>query len=222
MSVSDNILSIKNDIPDHVKLVAVSKFHPADVVQQAYSVGQRIFGESRMQELEKKYTALPKDIEWHFIGHLQTNKVKTIVPYIHTIHSVDSWKLLSEIDKQALAVGRSICCLLEVHIAREESKYGLSYDECIRFLSEGLWKDCKHAYIGGLMGMATYTDDKDQIRSEFKGLKLFFDEIKDSYFPEDSRFSELSMGMSGDYLIAIEEGATMIRVGSSIFGEREY
>ncbi|NDV79633.1 YggS family pyridoxal phosphate-dependent enzyme [Dysgonomonas sp. 511] len=222
MNVADNIQQITDTIPEGVKLVAVSKFHPAGVVQQAYDAGQRIFGESRMQEIDKKHTELPGDIEWHFIGHLQTNKVKFILPYTHTIHSIDSWKLLAEIEKQASAINKPVCCLLEIHIAAEDAKYGLTFDECRKFLAEGLWKDCKFAYIGGLMGMATYTEDEDQIRKEFRSLKQFFDEVKSGFFSEYDNFSELSMGMSGDYKIAIEEGSTMIRVGSSIFGEREY
>ncbi|MDH6308883.1 pyridoxal phosphate enzyme (YggS family) [Dysgonomonas sp. PFB1-18] len=222
MSITDNIHTINKELPSGVKLVAVSKFHGADAIQEAYDAGQRIFGESRMQEIDQKHSTLPQDIEWHFIGHLQTNKVKYIVPYIHTIHSVDSWKLLSEIEKYASTVKKKVCCLLEVHIAQEESKYGLSIENCKKFLSDNLWKDCKYAYIGGLMGMATYTDDTEQIRKEFRALKKLFDEIKKDHFANDSKFSELSMGMSGDYRIAIEEGSTLIRIGSSIFGEREY
>ena len=222
MSVADNLKQITGSIPQGVKLVAVSKFHPAEMVQQAYDAGQRIFGESRMQEVDKKHAELPADIQWHFIGHLQTNKVKLILPYTHTIHSIDSWKLLAEIEKQASAINKPICCLLEMHIAEEEAKYGLSFDECRQFLAGGLWENCKFAYIGGLMGMATYTEDEDRIRKEFRSLKQFFDEIKAGFFSGYDNFTELSMGMSGDYKIAIEEGSTMIRVGSSIFGEREY
>ena len=165
---------------------------------------------------------MPQDIEWHFIGHLQTNKVKAIVPYVHTIHSVDSWKLLQEIDKQATSVNKRICCLLEIHIAEEDSKYGLSFDTCRQMLDEDLWKQLKYAYIGGVMGMATFTDNVDLIRTEFRSLKLFYDELKADYFHDFDSFSEISMGMSDDYKIAVEEGATIVRVGSSIFGQREY
>lgn len=222
MNISDNLHTIKDSLPGTVKLVAVSKFHPIEAIQQAYDAGQRIFGESRMQEISQKHQQLPEDIEWHFIGHLQTNKVKAIIPYTHTIHSVDSWKLLQEIEKQAANVEKRICCLLEIHIAKEDAKYGLTFDECRKILNEGLHKQLKYAYIGGVMGMATFTDDIEQIRTEFKSLKLFYDELKNDYYPNNNLFSEISMGMSDDYKIAIEEGSTMIRVGSSIFGHREY
>lgn len=222
MSISGNIDTIKANLPAGVKLVAVSKFHPVEAIKEAYDAGQRIFGESRMQEIDRKHSLLPQDIEWHFIGHLQSNKVKSVVPYIHTIQSVDSWKLLSEIEKHAAAIGKRIQCLLEIHIAQEDAKYGLSYEQCRQFLKEGLWKTCKHAYIGGVMGMATYTEDEVQIGKEFRDLKQFFDEIKKEYFRDDDSFSEISMGMSGDYMIAMNEGSTMVRIGSSIFGNREY
>jgi len=222
VSIADNLSAIKNDLPENVKLVAVSKFHAKKAIEEAYSAGQRIFGESRMQEIDQKHAVLPGDIEWHFIGHLQTNKVKTIVPYIHTIHSVDSLKLLSEIEKQASIINKPIHCLLEIHIAKEEAKYGFSFEDCRKILFDGQWKNYKYAKITGLMGMATFTDDKEQVRKEFRRLKVFFDEIKDTCFSNDPDFRELSMGMSDDYPIAIEEGSTMIRVGSSIFGDREY
>jgi len=222
MSISDNINTIKESLPTETKLVAISKFHGIEAIKEAYSAGQRIFGESRMQEIDKKHSLLPQDIQWHFVGHLQTNKVKAIIPYINTIQSLDSWKLLSEIEKQAGAIKKRICCFLEVHIAQEEAKYGFSYDECRQFLKESHWKNCKYAYIGGVMGMATNTDDKEQVRKEFKNLKLFFNELKNDYFPDSTDFTEISMGMSDDYKIAVEEGSTMVRVGSSIFGNREY
>lgn len=222
MGISENLHTIKSNLPDNVRLVAVSKFHNADAVRQAYDAGQRLFGESRMQEISQKYLELPGDIEWHFIGHLQTNKVKAILPYIHTIQSVDSWKLLWEIEKQAAAIQKQVCCLLEIHIAREEAKYGLTFDECRRFFAEKQSETLKYAYIGGVMGMATNTDDEKQIRQEFKNLKSFFDELKNDYFSADNRFSEISMGMSDDYMIAVEEGSTIVRIGSSIFGNREY
>lgn len=222
MNISDNLHKIKETLPETVKLVAVSKFHPVEAIQKLYDNGQRVFGESRMQEVDLKHSKLPQDIEWHFIGHLQTNKVKAIVPYVHTIHSVDSWKLLQEIDKQATSVNKRICCLLEIHIAEEDSKYGLSFDTCRQMLDEGLWKQLEYAYIGGVMGMATFTDNVDLIRTEFRSLKLFYDELKADYFHDFDSFSEISMGMSDDYEIAVEEGATIVRVGSSIFGQREY
>lgn len=222
MSITDNINTIKKELPTGVRLVAVSKFHPAGAIREAYNTGHRVFGESRMQELNTKHSILPDDIEWHFIGHLQTNKVKSILSYVHTIESIDSWKLLEEVEKQAAIIQKSVRCLLEVHIAQENSKYGLSLDECRHFFSSGEWKKYKFAQISGLMGMATNTEDKNQIRKEFKNLKLFFDEIKNNYLSDNINFSELSMGMSGDYHIAIEEGSTMIRVGTSIFGNREY
>lgn len=222
MSISENIYSIKKSIPSGVKLVAVSKFHDEVAIHEAYDAGQRIFGESRMQELSKKQSILPTDLEWHFIGHLQTNKVKAIVPYVHTIHSVDSPKLLLEIEKQASNIQKQVCCLLEIHIAKEDSKYGFSFDTCRQLLDSQQSKELKFAYIGGVMGMATNTEDENIIREEFKHLRCFFNEIKTNYYPFDSRFSEISMGMSDDYMIAVEEGSTMIRVGSSIFGHREY
>lgn len=222
MGIASNLNNIKLTLPDNVKLVAVSKFHSVKDIGAAYEGGQRIFGESRMQELDSKYKLLPQDIEWHFIGHLQTNKVKFIVPYIHTIESVDSWKLLIEINKQAILSDRIINCLLEIHIAKEDSKYGLSIDECKEFLAQNDWKSLNGIRITGIMGMATYTEDKEQIRKEFRLLKSTFDEIKDSFFKDFNYFSEVSMGMSHDYEIAIQEGSTIVRIGSAIFGDRTY
>lgn len=220
--ISDTIKTIKNDLPEGVNLVAVSKFHSIEAIQEAYGAGQRIFGESRMQEIDKKQSTLPKDIQWHFIGHLQTNKVKAIVPYIHTIQSLDSWKLMSEIEKNASKIKKQIRCLIEVHIAEEDDKFGFSFDECRHFLEEGLWKDCNYAYLGGVMGMATNTNEEDIVRKEFHNLKLFFEEIKEKYFSNNDEFCEISMGMSDDYKIAVAEGSTMVRIGSTIFGDREY
>lgn len=222
MSISSNLDTIKSQLPENVKLVAVSKFHPKEALMEAYHAGQRIFGESRVQELDGKAKDLPSDIEWHLIGHLQTNKVKFIVPYIHTIQSVDSWKILFEINKNAEQVGRKINCLLEIKIAQEDSKFGLSFDDCRTLLKTQNWKDLNNVQISGVMGMASLTDDEVQIRKEFKTLKSFADELKVSFFSDDSQFCEISMGMSHDYKIAIEEGATFVRVGTSIFGEREY
>lgn len=222
MSISANLDAVKSLLPEGVKLVAVSKFHPKEALEKAYNAGQRVFGESRVQELSGKQEVLPDDIEWHLIGHLQTNKIKTVVPYIHTIQSVDSWKVLSEIDKYASKVDRKINCLLEIYIAQEDSKYGLSFDECRNLLEKEDWKALQNVQITGLMGMATNTDDASQIRQEFRSLRAFFEELKQTFFKEDANFSEISMGMSHDYRIAIEEGSTIIRVGTSIFGEREY
>lgn len=222
MNIKEIINEIKSELPQSTRLVAVSKFHPAEAISEAYDGGQRIFGESKVQELEEKYKVLPKDIEWHFIGHLQTNKVKYIAPYISMIHAVDSYKLLCEINKQAQKANRVIKCLLEIHIAKEESKYGFSFESCRQMLDTEEWKGLENVSVCGVMGMATFTDDDAEIRNEFKSLHDFFTELKNSYFSNDDNFREISMGMSDDYPIAIEEGSTMIRVGSKIFGVRNY
>jgi len=222
MSIAENLTTILSTLPQNVKLVVVSKFNPAEAVNEAYDAGQRIFGESRAQELAGKQPLLPEDIEWHFIGHLQTNKIKTIIPYIHTIQSIDSWKLLTEIDKQATSAGRTVNCMLEIYIASEDTKYGLSFDECRKLLSENNWEELKSVRITGVMGMATYIDDIVQIRNEFRSLKNFYEELKKGYFADKPYFKEISMGMSHDYKIAVEEGSTMVRIGSSVFGERKY
>lgn len=205
-----------------VKLVAVSKFHPAPMLQEAYDAGQRIFGESHVQELEVKHNSLPKDIQWHFIGHLQTNKVKYIAPYISLIHAVDTLKLLKEIDKQARKIDRVIDCLLQVHVAKEETKFGFSPEEIIEMCKNGEWKNYTHARICGLMCMATNTDDQQEVQKEFKRVRQLFDQLKTQCFSQSEAFTQISMGMSHDYPIAIAEGSTMIRVGSKIFGERTY
>ena len=222
MSIQQNITEIRKHIPKHVRLVCVSKFHPNEAVMEAYDCGERIFGESKVQEMCGKYETLPKDISWHFIGHLQSNKIKFIVPFVELIHGVDSYKLLEEINKQALKAGKTVNCLLQIHIAREETKFGFSEVELLNTLSEGKWKELTGISLSGLMGMATYTDNREQIRSELKGLKILFDLVKDLYFKDNASFCELSMGMSDDYQIAIEEGSTLVRIGSSIFGIREY
>lgn len=222
MDIQANLKEVLTSLPAQVKLVAVSKFHPNESIEQAYRAGQRIFGESKVQELTGKYETLPKDIEWHFIGHLQTNKVKYIAPYITMIHAVDSYKLLAEIDKQAAKNGRVIPCLLEIHIAQEESKYGFTFQECREMLEAGEWKNLTHICIAGLMGMATFTEDETEIKREFDSLKQFFNEIKQNYFADRDTFREISMGMSHDYPLAIEAGSTLVRVGSKIFGERIY
>ncbi len=220
--IQEEIQTIKAGLPESVRLVAVSKFHPIEALQEAYEGGQRIFGESKVQEMTQKYEALPKDIEWHFIGHLQTNKIKYMAPYVALIHGVDSYKLLSEINKQAAKAGRIIPCLLQIHIAQEETKFGFSTDECRSMLEEGNWRQLKNVQIAGVMGMATNTEDEAQIKREFSTLSAFFQEVKETYFREVSSFKEISMGMSDDYPIAIEEGSTLIRIGSRIFGARNY
>lgn len=220
MSVRDNIDELRKVVPERVKIVAVSKFHPSEMIREAYEEGQKVFGESRVQELQIKQAELPADIEWHFIGGLQRNKVKFIAPFVSLIHSMDSERLMREIEKQGAANNRKISCLLQIHIAEEDTKSGFSIDECRQFLAEGKWRECAHVQFIGVMGMATYTDDREQVRREFRQLKSFFDEVKSQYFADDDNFKEISMGMSGDYPIAIEEGSTMIRVGTLIFGNR--
>ena len=213
---------IKAELPQTTRLVAVSKFHPTEAIKEAYDAGQRIFGESRVQELENKRTVLPKDIEWHFIGHLQTNKVKYIAPYISMVHAVDSYRLLDEINRQAAKRDRTIPCLLEIHIAQEETKYGLTPDECTQMLGEGKWKELKNISISGIMGMATNTDNEAIIEKEFATLENYFKELKSTVFKEYEPFKELSVGMSDDYRIAIRHGSTFVRIGSRIFGTRNY
>ena len=220
--VAANLRAVKEGLPNGVRLVAVSKFHPAEHIEAAYAAGQRLFGESHEQELSKKYDILPKDIEWHFIGHLQTNKVKYIAPYISMIDAVDSMKLLKEINKQAAKNNRVIKVLLELHVADEATKYGFTFDACRQMLDEGEWRQLENIEICGLMAMATNTSDEDQIRREFNSAASFFDEVKTKYFAESSYFCERSWGMSGDYKVAVGCGSTMVRVGTAIFGEREY
>ncbi|MDL2222029.1 YggS family pyridoxal phosphate-dependent enzyme [Parabacteroides sp. OttesenSCG-928-N08] len=222
MSIKQRIQQLQATLPKGVSLVAVSKFHPAESLMQAYEAGQRIFGESRAQELKAKQALLPNDIEWHFIGTLQSNKVKDIAAYVHTIHSVDSLKLMQEIEKQAAKHQREIRILLEIHIAEEETKQGLSPEACRLLLQQYSPINFPHLRIVGLMCMATYTDDERQIRDEFRRVNALFLELKETLFADDPQFNVLSMGMSHDYPIAIEEGSTMIRVGTLLFGEREY
>lgn len=204
------------------KLVAVSKTHPASAIEEAYAAGQRIFGESTAQELVDKHEKLPKDIEWHFIGHLQSNKVKYIAPFVHLIHAVDSEKLLQTIHKEGVKNNRTINCLLQVHLAREESKFGLSPAQLRQWLNSQSWKSCTHARICGLMTIATNTEEEAVLHQEFATLQTLFTELKQQHFGEDVHFCELSMGMSADYPLALQHGATLIRVGSRIFGYRDY
>ena len=220
MNISNNIRKFLETIPESVKLVAVSKTKPNEAILEAYHAGQRIFGENKIQDLAKKFEELPKDIEWHMIGHLQTNKVKYIAAFVALIHAIDSLKLLKAIDKEAKKNERVIKCMLQLHIAEEDTKFGFSFNELTEILSSEDYSKLKNIKIVGLMGMATYTDDENQIRSEFQYLKTCFNELKNKYFSESKSFKELSMGMSGDYKIAIQEGSTMIRVGSLIFGAR--
>lgn len=220
--VAKNLHEVLRDLPDGVKLVAISKFHPNEYIEVAYNEGQRIFGESQEQELSRKVDTLPKDIEWHFIGHLQTNKVKYIAPYISMIEAVDSLKLLKEINKQAAKHNRVINVLLELHIAEEESKYGFSPDACRQLLEEGEWKNLTNVHIVGLMMMASNVDDQEQIRREMTIAADLFDELKAKYFADDANFKERSWGMSHDYKIAVECRSTMVRVGTTIFGPRIY
>lgn len=213
---------VRATVKQGVELVAVSKFHPAVLIKEAYDQGQRIFGESRVQELQAKHEALPADIQWHFIGHLQPNKVKYIAPYISLIHAVDSYKLLAGINKQAAKHDRVIPCLLELHIAQEESKYGFTPEACTALLEDGAWRALKNVQIAGLMCMASNTPDMVQVRSEFHQARVYFDELKQRFFADDPHFCERSWGMSHDYDVAMDEGATLVRVGTAIFGEREY
>lgn len=220
MSIRNNLFEVKANLPEDVLLVAVSKYHPVEALQEAYDAGQKVFGESHVQELVGKHEVLPKDIIWHFIGHLQTNKVKYIAPFISLIHAVDTMKLMKEINRQAEKAGRVIDCLLQMHIAQEETKFGFAPDELKAMLADGEWKEMKNVRIVGLMCMATNTDDDEQVRSEFRYARSIFDSIKAEHFAQDAGFKHLSMGMSGDYPIAVEEGSSMVRVGSRIFGNR--
>ncbi len=220
MNIRENIIQLKESLPGHVTLVAVSKTKPAEDILEAYQAGHKIFGENRVQELVTKAQTLPSDIQWHMVGHLQTNKVKFIAPFVHLIHSIDSFKLLSVINREAQKVDRMINVLLQVHIASEETKFGFSGEEVVQLLSSDEYKELSDIKVTGLMGMATFTRDEQTIRQEFRYLSSVFNRIKDSFFREDPEFCELSMGMSGDYLLAIDEGSTMIRIGTIVFGER--
>lgn len=220
MAIHENLKELLKKIPKGSTLIAVSKTQPLEKIQEAYDCGQRVFGENRAQEMAAKYEALPKDIDWHMIGHLQTNKVKYIAPFVSLIHSIDSLKLLEEVNRQGAKVNRVIPCLLQIHIAAEETKFGFSREEALDVFRTGTSMDLKNVMLTGLMGMATFTDDQDQIREEFRGLKKLFDEVR-AIAPDPEVVRDLSMGMSNDYSIAIEEGSTMVRVGTAIFGARE-
>ncbi len=222
MSIQAQIEKINNELPSTVKLVAVSKFNPVEAVQEAYDAGQRIFGESRPQELFQKVSVLPDDIKWHFIGHLQTNKLKMVLPYVDMVHSVDSERLLVEINKYAVKNNLKVKCLLEVFIAQEESKQGFSKEELFALLDKIQQEPMPGVEICGLMGMASFVDDRNQIAAEFDQLKGIFDMAREKYISTLPNFNELSMGMSGDYDIAVEKGSTLVRIGTSIFGARNY
>lgn len=223
MSIETNIECFKEKLKgSHTQLIAVSKTYPPEVIKEAYDIGIRVFGENKVQEMTAKYEVLPKDIQWHLIGHLQTNKVKFIAPFVHLIHSIDSLKLLKEVNKQGEKNKRIIPCLLQVYIAKEETKFGFTFEEVLEVLDSKEFKALKNISIVGLMGMATFTANKEQIRNEFRELKSFFENLNREINLPNVQLKELSMGMSGDYEIAIEEGSTMIRIGSAIFGKRDY
>lgn len=219
--IQKNIERLQNLLPERVSLVAVSKFHPVAALQEAYDAGQRIFGESRAQELQQKVPMLPADVQWHFIGHLQTNKVRAIVPHVSLIHSIDSEKLLRTVDAEAARIGRTVDVLLQLHVAKETTKFGLTPDECVAVV-HGCVPELEHVRIRGVMGMATNTDDEAEIRQEFRAIKAVFDTLKNGKMQTEGYFDTISMGMSDDFQIAIEEGSTMVRIGSLIFGERQY
>ena len=220
--IQENLNIVRATVPSNVTLIAVSKTKPVSDLQEAYDAGQRIFGENKALEMRDKHQVLPNDIQWHFIGHLQTNKIKYIAPFVTLIHAIDSLSLLEAVNKEAVKNSRVIDCLLQFHIAQEDTKFGLDIEEAKVLLESDSFKDLKNINIVGVMGMATFTDDADQVRNEFKNLKNIFDTLKENYFRDKDSFKEISMGMSDDYPIAIEEGATMVRVGSKIFGARNY
>lgn len=219
-TIAERLLALRTEIPAKVQLIAVSKTKPVSAIQEAYKAGQRAFGENKVQEMSEKQEQLPKDIQWHFIGHLQTNKVKYIAEFVHLIHAVDSLKLLQEINKQAQKYNRIIPCLLQFHIAEEEAKFGFDFSEAEELLQSREFIEMQHIQLVGLMGMATFTENTEQIRDEFRNLNNYFQIIKSHYFKFNPAFTYLSMGMSGDYPIAIEEGSNMIRIGSTLFGTR--
>ncbi len=220
MTINENLARLKKEIPGHIRIVAVSKTHHASEIMEVYDTGHRLFGENRAQELIDKQPFLPSDIQWHFIGHLQTNKVKYIAPYISMIQSIDSLKLLTEVNKQAQKYNRMIDCLLQFYIAQEESKFGFDRKEALALLNSQEYKGMKNIRIKGVMGMATFTENLNQVRGEFRLLREIFQYLKSNIFTGDDEFCELSMGMSGDYQIAVQEGSTIVRIGTAIFGER--
>jgi pyridoxal phosphate enzyme (YggS family) len=222
MSISENLTYLRKQIPEHVKMVAVSKTKPVEALMIAYNAGQRIFGENKAQEMTAKQPLMPVDVQWHFIGHLQTNKVKFIAPFVSMVESVDSLKLLVEINRLAANCNRLIDCLLQFHISDEKTKFGLDLDECHQLLNSESFQKMANIRICGVMGMASFTENTETVRGEFQKLKSIFDQLKNTWFKGVPHFCEISMGMSGDYQIAIAEGSTIVRIGSSIFGERNY
>lgn len=222
MSISSNIEHLRSSLPSGVSLLAISKYQPIEALREAYDAGQRMFGENHIQEMAAKASVLPRDIEWHFTGHVQTNKIKYMAPFVSLIHAVDSFRLLREIDKHAAKHDRVIDCLLQIHIAQEDTKYGFTIDECRTMLATEPWRELHHVRITGLMAMGSNTDDMEQVRSEFRQMKVFFDELRSTHFASSPSFCQLSEGMTDDYPIAIEEGSTIVRIGSMIFGERQY
>jgi len=220
VTITESLLRLQLSIPEHVRIVAVSKTKPVSAIMEAYAAGQRVFGENKAQELVTKHAQLPVDIEWHFIGHLQSNKVRYIAPFISLIHSIDSLSLLQEVNREALKNNRVIGCLLQLYIATEETKFGLSFEEAKSLLGDGTIQELKNIRITGVMGMSSFTSDTALIRSEFKTLHTWFNLLKDQFFSLDMNFRELSMGMSEDYPIAVEEGSTMVRIGTTLFGNR--
>jgi len=221
-NISDRIESLKCTLPLGVQLIAVSKYHPAEMIREAYDAGQRLFGENHVQEMAAKQPLLPADIQWHMIGHLQTNKVKYMISFVAMIHSVDSLKLLREINKQAQKVNRIVDCLLQLYVAQEDTKFGFTLEECRQMLAEGEWRQMNNVRLCGVMGMATNTNSDDEVKEEFIAIHNFFTEIKEQYFVDVPCFKEVSMGMSNDYSLAVQCGSTMVRVGTSIFGARQY
>ncbi|MFI3240148.1 MAG: YggS family pyridoxal phosphate-dependent enzyme [Bacteroidales bacterium] len=220
--VAEQIIKLNEELPAEVKLVAVSKYHPAEAIEQAYCVGQRIFGESKVQEVVAKAQVLPKDIQWHFIGHLQRNKVKQLLPHVALIHSVDSLRLLETINEESQRIGKVTDILLQLHVAQEESKYGFTIEECLSAAKSGFFDKSTNVRVVGVMGMATFTDDTQQIEREFGVVQYIFDKLKNGVFADNPYFKELSIGMSDDYQIAISKGSTLVRIGSAIFGNRIY
>ena len=222
MSITQNIQRLTAQLPQGVKLVAVSKFHPIERLQEAYDAGQRIFGENRAQELASKAPQLPSDIEWHFIGHLQKNKVRMIMPWASIIQSIDSTQLLQLVNKEAARINRHINVLLQLHVAKEQTKSGFTIDEIFEAAEDGAFRDLSNVTICGVMAMATFTDDMEQVASEFELVRNTFLTLRDKYFSHNDAFKEISMGMSDDWRIAVEHGATLVRIGTNIFGQREY
>lgn len=221
-NITHQIKRINSELPKGVSLVAVSKFHPIEALQEAYNAGQRVFGESRVQEIAQKHVLMSDDVKWHFIGHLQTNKVRQLVPYVSLIHSIDSLRLLMCVNSEAKRINRVVDVLLQLHVAKEETKFGFSCEDCLLLMKNGVFNQLDNVRVCGVMGMATNTDDMDEVRQEFKSIKSVFEKLQCDYFADKPYFKEISMGMSDDYLVAIEEGCTLVRIGTTIFGTRNY